>query len=78
MNFDINSKQGMANAVKWTNNTLSHLKDGGTWMVPRSGTQVIMLDYAARKCRVVEGFEPDLSITKVLRAGGWVVEGDKY
>lgn len=78
MNFDINSKQGMANAVKWTNNTLRHLKDGGTWMVPRSGTQVIMLDYAARKCRVVEGFEPDLSITKVLRAGGWVVEGDKY
>lgn len=78
MNFDINSKQGMANAVKWTNSTLSHLKDGGTWMVPRSGTQVIMLDYAARKCRVVEGFEPDLSIIKVLRAGGWVVEGDKY
>lgn len=74
MNFDLHTKAGMANAMQWTNNTLNQLKDGGVWMIPRSGTQVIMLDHAARKCRVVKGFASDTSITKVLRAGGWVIE----
>lgn len=78
MNYNLDTKAGMANAVQWTNNTLNLLKDGGVWMVPRSGTQVIMLDHKTRKCRVVEGFASDLSIKKVLRAGGWLIEGDKY
>lgn len=78
MNYDLSTKKGMANCVKWTNDTLRHLKDGGIWMVPRSGTQVIMTDYNERKCRVVEGFAPDPSIIKVLRAGGWTIEGDKH
>jgi hypothetical protein len=78
MNYDFNTPQGMANCVKWTRKVMESLKDGGTWVVPRSGTQVVMLDYAARKCRVVEGFASDLSIKKVLRAGGWLIEGDKY
>lgn len=78
MNYDINTPQGMANSVKWTNNVMKQLKDGGTWIVPRSGVQVVMLDYAARKCRVVDGFASDITIKKVLRAGGWLIEGDKY
>ena len=78
MNYNINDPKGMANCVKWTNNTLNQLNDGGVWMIPRSGTQVVMLDRKARKCRIVEGFCSDLSIKKVLRAGGWLIEGDKY
>jgi hypothetical protein len=78
MNYDVNDPKGMANCVKWVNNVMKSLKDGGTWMVPRSGVQVIMLDYDARKCKVVEGFASDITIKMVLRAGGWLIEGDKY
>ena len=78
MNYDINTPQGMANCVKWTRNVMESIKDGGTWIVPRSGTQVVMLDYAARKCKVVDGFASDITIKMVLRAAGWLIEGDKY
>lgn len=77
MNYDLDTKEGMANAVQWTDNMMRSLKDGGTWLVPRSGTAVVMLDYAARKCRVVEGFASDTSIKMVLRASGWVVDDVK-
>lgn len=78
MNYNINTPQGMANSVKWTKRVMRSLKEGGTWIVPRSGTQVIMLDYDARKCKVVDGFASDITIKKVLRAAGWLIEGDKY
>lgn len=77
MNYDINTPQGMANSVKWTRKVMESLHQGGVWMIPRSGTQVIMLDYSARKCRVVDGFASDISIKKVLRASGWLIEGEK-
>lgn len=76
MNYDINDPKGMANAVQWTRKLMGSLNDGGVWMVPRSGTKVTVLSYAARRCRVEEGFASDLSIKKVLRASGWLVEGE--
>ena len=78
MNFDINDPKGMANCVRWTRSLMNTLKDGGTWIVPRSGLRVQVIDHDARKCRIIEGFASDLSIKKVLRAGGWLIEGDKY
>ena len=77
MNYDINDPKGMANAVQWTRRLLGQLKDGGAWVIPRSGTKVTVISYAARRCRVEEGFASDLSIKKVLRASGWLIEGEK-
>lgn len=77
MNYDINTPKGMANAVTWTRKLMGSLNDGGVWIVPRSGTMVIVLSYAARRCRVKEGFASDLVIKKVLRASGWLIEGEK-
>jgi len=77
-NYDINHPTGMANCVEWTKGVLRQLKDGGTWIVPRSGLRVQVIDHDARKCRIIEGFASDLSIKKVLRASGWLIEGDKY
>lgn len=77
MNYNLDTKEGMANAIAWTDNMMRQLKDGGTWLVPRSGTAVVMLDYATRKCRVIKGFESDTSIKRVLIASGWTVEEEK-
>lgn len=72
MNLD--TKAGMEAAVAWTNNCMSLLKDGGVWCVPRSGTQVLVLSYAKRRCLVTCTL-PDPVIERVLRAAGWTVNG---
>lgn len=72
MNLD--TKEGMAAAVAWTNNHLRLLKDGGVWFVPRSGTQVLILSHEKRSC-MITCTVPDPSIERVLRAAGWTVNG---
>lgn len=71
MNYNINTKTGMANAVQWTNQTMRQLKDGGTWVIPRSGTTVTVVNAKRKECAYTEGFASDLSIAKVLKAAGW-------
>lgn len=76
-NYDINTPKGMANSVQWTRKLLGQLKEGGVWIVPRSGTKVTVLNYAARRCRIEDGFASDIVIKKVIRASGWLIEGEK-
>ena len=73
MNYDLDTKEGMKNAVTWTNNCMALLRDGGTWIVPRSGTVVTRID--KRRVRVRE-FIPDPSIKRVLIAAGYDVNSD--
>ena len=70
MNYDLDTKEGMTNAIKWTTNAMALLRNGGTWIVPRSGTVVTKLDDS--HCRVRE-FVPDPSIKRVLIAAGYTV-----
>ena len=42
MNYDLDTKQGMVNAITWTKKLIAQLNDGGTWIVPRSGTMVTL------------------------------------
>lgn len=69
--FDLDTKQGMVNAIMWTKQLISTLKDGGTWVVPRSGT-LVRVDKKKQTATLV-GAMPDPSITKVLTAMGWKV-----
>lgn len=71
-NYNLDTDEGMANAVLWTNNTLALLRDGGIWYVPRSGTVVTVVGHADKTARV-RSFVPDPSIERVLRAGGWSI-----
>ena len=73
MNYDLDTEEGMKNAIKWTNSALALLRDGGTWIVPRSVTVVTRIDET--HCRVRE-FVPDPSIKRVLLAAGYVVNSD--
>ncbi len=72
MNYDLNTKEGMNNAVKWTQAMFDTVNDGGVWMVPRSMTMV-RINKKERTATLVVGFAPDPSIRQVIEAMGWTV-----
>jgi hypothetical protein len=70
--MNIHQPQGMAEAKAWTQNLIDGLKDGGQWIVPRSGTAIIF-DKANKKALVTHQMVPDISIEMVLEALGWEI-----
>ena len=73
MNYDIKTKEGMANSVAWTEQFFAAMSDGDTWGIPRSGTAVRV--YPSKKeVTISKGFLPDDSITLVIKAMGWAVK----
>lgn len=71
MNYDLDTEEGMSNAVEWTRNLIDQIVDGGTWIVPRSGT-LVHIDKHNRRCTIV-GLAHDGSIGRVLTAAGYTV-----
>ena len=72
MNYDLDTKEGMNHAVKWTAAMFDTIKDGGTWMVPRSMTMV-RINHTDKVATLIVGFAPDPSIRRVIEAMGWTV-----
>ena len=69
-NYDLSTDEGMANAITWTTTTLSALKDGGTWIVPRSMT-IVTAWPSKKEFHIYDGKAPDPAIRRVLFAMGW-------
>lgn len=72
MDYNLDTTQGMNNAVTWTRNMFSTIKDGGTWMVPRSMTMV-RINHTDKVATIIVGFAPDPSLKRVINAMGWAV-----
>jgi hypothetical protein len=72
MTYDLDTKEGMNNAVKWTQAMFDTVNDGGVWMVPRSMTMV-RINKKDRIATIIVGFAPDTSIKRVIEAMGWTV-----
>ena len=70
INYDINTEEGMRNAIEWTERCLGKLKDGGVWYVPRSCTVVQIISHDRKELKLVS-IIPDRSIRLVLAAAGW-------
>lgn len=70
--YDLDTTEGMNNAVAWTRNLFSTVSDGGTWMVPRSMTMV-RISHTDRVATLIVGFVPDPSLRRVIEAMGWTV-----
>ena len=70
--YDLDTKEGMNNAVAWTRKLFSTVKDGGTWMVPRSMTMV-RINHTDKVATLIVGFAPDPSLRRVIEAMGWTV-----
>lgn len=76
MNYDISTKEGMANAVAWQQRLVDALNTKATWAVPRSGT-IVAIDKSTKTATITCMFAPDPSIAQVFRAMGWTtVEKD--
>lgn len=72
MNYDIDTEEGMKNAVRWTQTTLDNIKDGGKWVIPRSAT-VVTVDHVNRKVYILAGHTPEPDTERVIKAMGWEV-----
>ena len=73
MNWNIDTPEGMANAIAWQTQMISVLKSGGRWIVPRSMT-VYEIDHERKVARCCTGFRPEPTIVRVFNAMGWTVE----
>lgn len=71
--FDIDTVGGMNRAVEWTRNLFEHIKEGGMWIVPRSGTIVVVFK-DKREVIITPGPLHDGAIEQVIRAMGWSVK----
>ena len=70
--YDLSTVGGMNRAVEWTRSMFEQLKDGGVWMVPRSGT-IVQVFKSERRVVITQGPMPDTAIAQVIKAMGWVV-----
>lgn len=71
MNYDLDTEEGMKNAMEWTARTLSHIKQGGTWAVPRSGA-IIKVDHENKTAYMIDGLQ-EVGIERVLHELDWHV-----
>ena len=72
MNYDLDTKAGMVNAMLWTKRLIESPNDGGSWGIPRSGT-VVTFDKKTHTAIVDAPFANDPSVTRVLKALGWKI-----
>lgn len=70
--WDLNTAEGMENAIAWQLKLFSTLADGGKWVVPRSGT-IYTIHHAKKTVVRRLGFAPEPDIERVIRAAGWTV-----
>lgn len=73
MNYDLDTEQGLANAITWTNNHMAQLKEGGSWLIPRSGAIVTVISHSPKTAILTEGWFPEYAVERVLKAGGWAL-----
>lgn len=70
--MNIDTPEGMEQAKRWQESLIDSVKDGGTWLVPRSGS-VYTLDKAKKQATKVVQLVPDESVDRVFAALGWTV-----
>jgi hypothetical protein len=72
MNYDIETKEGLANSVAWTERLFALMSEGGVWGIPRSATMVRV--YPSKKeVVIIDGVMPEESLTRVIEAMGWTI-----
>lgn len=69
-NYDLDTEEGMRNSVEWTRNHFNRIKQGGVWLVPRSGS-VLLIDHKNKGVHCTDRKAPDPSIKRVVEAMGW-------
>jgi hypothetical protein len=68
--WDISTPEGLARSKEWLDRHLTKIRDGGIWLVPRSGS-VIRVYHSERKAVLGVQLLPDPALRKVFEALGW-------
>ena len=77
MNYDLDTPEGVENSKNWTAAHLARLKDGETWIVPRSGA-VVTINHTTKTASVMHGPRGiEYDVVRVLEALGYEV-GEGY
>lgn len=72
--FNLDTEEGMADAIAWMNAKLAEFPEGGgRWIVPRSGS-VYEVDHKLKTVRRVLGYFDEPTIERVIKAAGWKYE----
>lgn len=66
----INTPEGLKQAVEWQQAHVAMLADQARWIVPRSGS-IIVIDKTNKQAIRVLGLMPEPSIQAVFEAMGW-------
>lgn len=71
MNWDLDTPEGMENAVSWFSSFVEYLNQGGVWAIPRS-MSTYQIDHGHKAIHLTSG-KGDPSTEKVAKAAGWDV-----
>lgn len=72
MNYDIQTKEGLANSVAWTERLFALISEGGVWGIPRSET-IVRVYPSKKEVVIIDGVMPEESLTRVIEAMGWTI-----
>ena len=70
MNMNVDTPDGLANAVDWMKRFVDTLTDQARWAIPRSGS-IVVIDKTNKQAIRVLGLLPEPSTQKVFEAMGW-------
>ena len=70
LNWNTDTTDGLANAVAWMTKHVAMLADQGTWIVPRSGS-IVVIDKKNKRATRTIGLLPEPSTQQVFEAMGW-------
>lgn len=73
VNFNVDTEEGMANAVEWAEQMFATLADGGRWIVPRS-MSIYEVNHTTHTVRRIMGMFDEPVIERVVKAAGWKYE----
>lgn len=71
--IDLDTPEGLQEAIKWQTNFISILGEGGKWAVPRSNA--IYTIYHSKKLALRE--TPDEAVDYIFNKMGWTVQEGK-
>ena len=69
--MNLETKEGMEQAVRWQTNLCNHVKEGGNWVVPRSNATYQIFN---QEKRVVALDGSDEAVDLVFNKMGWKLE----
>lgn len=75
-NLNLDTKEGMADAVRWFLSLTFMINEGGKWAVPRSNS-IYKIEHSTETITRLGGLGDEDSIRRVAEAAGWTYKENK-